>query len=81
LEKRVRQAARDILQRAIEAEAEQLLAEVAAVSLFHGHLGVVRYAHLPAREILTSLGQVEVPKARDRSGARASAYELRSRVP
>ena len=71
LEELVRRGARDILQRAIEAEVEQLLEEFAGVSLMDGRRAVVRNGHLPAREILTAVGPVEiqVPKVRDRSGS------------
>ena len=71
LEELVRRGARDILQRAIEAELEQLLEEFAAVSLIDGRRAVVRNGYLPAREILTTVGAVEVqvPKVRDRSGS------------
>ena len=71
LEELVRRGARDILQRALEAEVEQLLEEFAAVSLMDGRRAVVRNGYLPAREILTTVGPVEVqvPKVRDRSGA------------
>ncbi|UHD18421.1 IS256 family transposase [Thiocapsa bogorovii] len=71
LEELVRRGARDILQRAIEAEVEQLLEEFAGVSLMDGRRAVVRNGYLPAREILTTVGPVEVqvPKVRDRSGA------------
>jgi transposase-like protein len=70
LEELVRRGARDILQRAIEAEVEPLLAEYAEVSLSDGRRAVVRNGSLPAREILTTVGPVEVqvPKVRDRSG-------------
>jgi hypothetical protein len=71
LEELVRRGARDILQRAIEAEVEQLPEEFAGVSLMDGRRAVVRNGYLPAREILTTVGSVEVqvPKVRDRSGA------------
>jgi putative transposase len=71
LEELVRRGARDILQRAIEAELEQLLDEFASVSLIDGRRAVVRNGYLPAREILTVVGPVEVqvPKVRDRSGS------------
>jgi hypothetical protein len=42
LEELVRRGARDILQRAIEAEVEQLLEEFAGVSLMDGRRAVVR---------------------------------------
>jgi putative transposase len=71
LEELVRRGAREILQRAIEAEVEATLEEFASVSLSDGRRAVVRNGYLPAREILTTVGSVEVqvPKVRDRSGA------------
>jgi transposase-like protein len=70
LEELIRRGARDLLQRAIEVEVEQLLEEFAGVSLMDGRRAVVRNGYLPAREILTAVGPVEVqvPKVRDRSG-------------
>lgn len=71
LEELVRRGARDLLQRAIEAEVEHLLDGFAGVSLIDGRRAVVRNGYLPAREILTSVGPVEVqvPKVRDRCGS------------
>jgi transposase-like protein len=71
LEELVRRGARDILQRAIEVEVQVQLDELAAVSLIDGRRAVVRNGYLPAREILTTVGPVEVqvPKVRDRSGS------------
>lgn len=71
LEELIRRGARDLLQRAIEVEVEQLLEEFARVSLLDGRRAVVRNGHLPTREILTTVGPVEVqvPKVRDRSGS------------
>jgi putative transposase len=71
LEELVRRGARDILQRAIEAEVEVLLEEVSAVTLIDGRRAVVRNGYLPAREIVTTVGPVEVrvPKVRDRTGS------------
>ena len=73
LEELVRRGARDILQRAIEAELGVLLDEFASVSLIDGRRAVVRNGYLPRREILTTVGPVEVqvPKVRDRTGAGA----------
>jgi putative transposase len=70
LEELVRRGARDILQRAIEAEVQVLLKELEDVQLIDGRQAVVRNGYLPAREILTGVGpvQVQVPKVRDRSG-------------
>jgi transposase-like protein len=71
LEELVRRGAREIIQRAIEAEVEALLAEFDDVRLLDGRRAVVRNGTLPAREILTAVGPVPVavPKVRDRSGA------------
>ena len=71
LEELVRRGARDILQRAIEAEVQVQLDEFAGVSLIDGRRAVVRNGYLPAREILTTVGPVEVqvPKVRDRCGS------------
>jgi putative transposase len=71
LEELVRRGARDILQRAIEAEVEQLLDEMGSVRLIDGRRAVVRNGYLPGREVLTSVGSVpvQVPKVRDRSGS------------
>jgi transposase-like protein len=71
LEELVRRGARDILQRAIEAEVEVLLEEISAVTLVDGRRAVVRNGFLPAREIPTTVGPVEVrvPKVRDRTGS------------
>lgn len=71
LEELVRRGARGILQRAIEAEVQVLLEEFAGVQLIDGRRAVVRNGYLPAREILTGVGPVEVrvPKVRDRSGS------------
>ena len=60
LEELVRRGAREILQRALEAEVEQLLEEFAGVSLMDGRRAVVRNGYLPAREILTAVGPVQV---------------------
>jgi transposase-like protein len=71
LEELVRRGAREILQRAIEAELQVMLEELEGVRLLDGRRAVVRNGYLPAREILTGVGPVEVrvPKVRDRSGS------------
>lgn len=71
LEDLVRRGARDILQRAIEAEVQTFLEGFEAVSMIDGRRAVVRNGYLPPREILTTVGPVavQVPKVRDRSGA------------
>lgn len=63
----LRNGARHIVAEAIEAELESFLLEVSE-SLQDGKLRVVRNGYLPAREILTGIGrvQVQVPRVRDR---------------
>ena len=71
LEDLIRRGARELIQKAIEVEVQELLAEYGNVKTLHGQRAVVRNGYLPAREMLTSVGNVEVkvPKVRDRSGA------------
>lgn len=70
LEGLLRRGARDLIQRAIEIEVRELLSEYGNVRTIEGAAAVVRNGYLPAREILTAVGPVEVrvPKVRDRSG-------------
>lgn len=71
LEELIRRGARDLIQKAIEVEVQQLLAEYENVRVVGGSRAVVRNGHLPAHEVLTAVGQIEVrvPKVRDRSGS------------
>ncbi|WP_300455027.1 IS256 family transposase [Accumulibacter sp.] len=71
LEALIRRGARELIQKAIEVEVQELLAEYGKVRTLHGQRAVVRNGYLPAREVLTSVGHVEVkvPKVRDRLGA------------
>ncbi len=71
LEALIRRGARELMQKAIEVEVQELLAEYGKVRTLHGQRAVVRNGYLPAREVLTSVGHVEVkvPKVRDRLGA------------
>jgi putative transposase len=71
LEELVRRGAREIIQRAIEAEVQLLLEQYDDVQLLDGRRAVVRNGTLPEREILTAVGPVtvQVPKVRDRSGS------------
>lgn len=70
LEELIRRGARELIQKAIEVEVKELLAEYGNVRTLGGAAAVVRNGYLPAREILTPVGAVEVrvPKVRDRSG-------------
>ena len=71
LEELIRRGARELIQKAIEVEVQELLAEYGNVKMLGGQRAVVRNGYLPAREVLTAIGNVEVrvPKVRDRSGA------------
>jgi transposase-like protein len=70
LEGLIQRGARDLIQRAVEGELAQMLAEYENVRTISGKQAVVRNGYLPEREILTSVGavNVQVPKVRDRSG-------------
>lgn len=67
----LRQGARELLQTAVEAEVQAVLAQYANITDLAGRQMVVRNGYLPAREILTGVGPVvvQVPKVRDRSGS------------
>ena len=67
----LRTGARKLLSQAIEAEVEALLASHADVRDDAGNRAVVRNGYLPARQVQTGIGSVEVqlPRVRDRSGS------------
>jgi putative transposase len=67
----LRQGARGLIEQAVEAELQLLLAQYANVTDLAGRKMVVRNGYLPEREVLTALGPVavRVPKVRDRSGS------------
>ena len=66
----LRQGARDLIARAVEAELAGFLDQYAAHRLEDGRQAVVRNGHLPERTVQTGIGEVgvRVPKVRDRSG-------------
>ena len=70
LEELIRRGARELIQKAIEVEVQELLAEYGNVKMLGGQRAVVRNGYLPERPVLTAVGPVEVrvPKVRDRSG-------------
>ena len=70
LEELIRRGARELIQKAIEVEVRELLAEYENVRMLGGQKAVVRNGYLPARQVLTAVGpvDVQVPKVRDRSG-------------
>ena len=71
LEDLLREGAHGLIQKAVEVELEQLLADYENVRTLSGRKAVVRNGSLPTREVLPSVGPVEVrvPKVRDRSGS------------
>jgi transposase-like protein len=68
LEDLIRRGVRDLIQKAIKAQVQHLLAERENVRMLGGQRAVVRKGYLPARGVLTAVGnvQVRVPKVRDR---------------
>lgn len=64
----IRDGARKLLQQAIEAELEMLLAAHAGEQTEDGRARLVRHGHLPERDVLTGVGPVpvKVPRVRDR---------------
>ncbi len=64
----LRQGARDLLARAVEAEVAELLAAHAHLTIDAGRARLVRHGHLPEREVMTGIGPVpvRVPRVRDR---------------
>ena len=67
----LRKGAQQLLLQAVEAELEAFLEQYEQLYDPKGRRAVVRNGHLPAREILTGLGpvQIQVPRTRDRSGS------------
>ena len=65
----LREGARGLIEKAVEAELQQLLNQYGNVTDLSGRRTVVRNGYLPEREILTGVGavSVRVPKVRDRS--------------
>ena len=68
LDEIVQRGAQDMLQSAIEAEVEQFLEDHACKRDEQGRRQVVRNGRLPAREIVTGAGTLEIqqPRARDK---------------
>ncbi len=60
LEALIRRGARDLIQKAIEVEVQELLSEYANVTMLSGQRAVVRNGYLPARDVLTAVGNVQV---------------------
>ena len=66
----LRQGAKDLISRAVQAELTEFLAQYQDVVDDQGRRSVVRNGYQPAREIMTGIGPVDikVPKTRDKSG-------------
>src|ERR1700738_3224820 len=64
----LRNGARALLARAVEAEVADFLDKHADLKTGDGHQRVVRHGHLPEREVITGIGPVAVrqPRVRDR---------------
>lgn len=67
----LRQGAKELIRKAVEAELSEMLSAYSDVRLLDGRRAVVRNGYLPARQLQTGIGEVEVqvPKVRDRSGS------------
>ena len=66
----LRQGARDLIAKAVEAELATFLDQYAETNMADGRQAVVRNGYLPERTVQTGIGDVAVkaPKVRDRSG-------------
>jgi len=78
----VHQGAQRMLQSAIEAEVEEFLAQHAERCDVRGNRLVVRNGRLPAREILTGAGRLEVqqPRVRDNSREKEDRVRFSSQI-
>lgn len=67
----LRQGAKELIRKAVEAELSEMLSAYSDIRLLDGRPAVVRNGYLPARELQTGIGEIEVqvPKVRDRSGS------------
>src|SRR5213592_2190113 len=69
----LRNGARALLAKAVEAEVADFLGQHADLKTADGHQRVVRHGHLPEREVMTGIGPVAVrqPRVRDREAPAA----------
>lgn len=67
----LKQGAKELIAKAVEAELNHLLSEYAEQYLPDGRQAIIRNGYLPERTVQTGLGAVEIkiPKVRDRSGS------------
>ena len=75
----LRNGARALLAKAIEAEVADFLGQHADLKTADGHQRVVRHGHLPEREVMTGIGPVAVrqPRVRDREAAATDPGRIR----
>ena len=75
----LRNGARALLAKAIEAEVADFLGQHADLKTADGHQRVVRHGHLPEREVMTGIGPVTVhqPRVRDREAAAGDPGRIR----
>jgi putative transposase len=78
----VHEGARKMLQAALESEVQTFLEEHAARVDEHGRRLVVRNGHLPAREIVTGAGPLEIrqPRVRDKSADPSERVRFSSEI-
>ena len=75
----LRDGAKALLAKAVEAEVAEFLAKHAGLKTESGHQRVVRHGHLPEREVMTGIGPVAVqqPRVRDREAKAADPERVR----
>jgi hypothetical protein len=75
----LRNGARALLAKAVEAEVADFLDKHADLKTGDGQQRVVRHGHLPEREVMTDIGPVAVrqPRVRDREAAAADPGRIR----
>ena len=75
----LRNGARALLAKAVEAEVADFLDKHADLKTQDGHQRVVRHGHLPEREVMTGIGPVAVrqPRVRDREADAADPGRIR----
>ncbi|MGY4501866.1 transposase-like protein [Bradyrhizobium sp. GM24.11] len=75
----LRNGARALLAKAVEAEVADFLGQHADLKTEDGHQRIVRHGHLPEREVMTGIGPVAVrqPRVRDREAEAADPERIR----
>ena len=81
LEELIRRGARALIQKAIEVEVRELLADYENVKMLGGQKAVVRNGYLPERQVLTAVGPVgrAPPRRASWRATASSASPLRTR--